>query len=382
MRGDRAAKFWVTVLATVLLVAITALDLVLDGALVLAPLLVLAPMVASAVVSARVTAAFATLAVAAVVVAGWWDDSWATPQHYVRIVDVALVGSAAVLVAVVRLRRERRFARVAAIAEVAQRAILPTFPPQVGRVAIGTRYVSAAEDAVVGGDLYDCYYSQSRVRFLVGDVRGKGIAAVEQAARVIRAFRQSAAIQSELPAVARDMDAYLAPFFGDEEFVTALLVDASDPTSLQLVTCGHPPPLLIPATGVAALPEVPVALPLGLGGDYQAAWVPWGRGDRLLMYTDGLSEARDAQGHFLPLEGLVPLLRARGVEDALSALLEQVGSFVPGGSLTDDLAVMLLEHAGVEQPEARALPRGVPVELASPSSWSVTRTSGGASVET
>ena len=162
----------------------------------------------------------------------------------------------------------------------------------------------------------------ARVRFLVGDVRGKGLAAVEQAARVIRAFRQAAATETSLPDVARDMDAYLTPFMGDEDFATALLVDASHRGRVTLLACGHPPPMLIRPDGTAELLTVPPGLPLGLGGDGEPVTVSWGAGDRLLLYTDGLSEARDEQGQFLPLLELAPTLTASQPDVALDGVLE------------------------------------------------------------
>ena len=172
--------------------------------------------------------------------------------------------------------------------------MLPLIPTHVGPVAAGTRYLSAAEDALVGGDLYDWFHSDQRICFIVGDVRGKGINAVEQAARVIRAFRQSAAGGADLAAAAAEMSTYIAPFLDDEEFVTAALVQVNGRDQMTLVSCGHPQPLLIAANGAARLLELPPCLPLGLGGIYESVTVPWAPGDRLLLYTDGLSEARDA----------------------------------------------------------------------------------------
>jgi hypothetical protein len=139
------------------------------------------------------------------------------------------------------------------------------------------------------------------------------------------------------------MSEYLAPFFDDEEFVTALLVDASGPTRLTLVSCGHPPAMLVRPDGGTSFLEAPAGLPLGLGDRYDAVTVPWAPDDRLLMYTDGLSEARDAQGRFLDLTGLGALLSAGPIEDALDAVLQAVRRHLPSGHLTDDLAVMLLE---------------------------------------
>src|SRR5207248_2837606 len=118
--------------------------------------------------------------------------------------------------------RERRFARMANIADVAQRALLPLLPRRAAGVTVAASYQSAAADAVVGGDLYDCSLVGGHVRFLIGDVRGKGIAAVEQAARVIRAFRQAAALEQTPAAVVANVDDYVTPFLGDEDFATAL----------------------------------------------------------------------------------------------------------------------------------------------------------------
>ena len=352
MTSERAAQVLGAGLATACLVTLVVIDIAIPrGTVVLAPLFALAPLIACAVLSARATAVFAAAAVAMAVASGWWDVTWGSAQQVVRIIDVILISGAAVVVAAVRVHREERFARVVAIAEVAQRAILPTLPPRVGQVAVGARYLSAAQDAVVGGDLYDCYHSSAHVRFLVGDVRGKGIAAVEQAARVIRAFRQSAATQADLPAVAEDMSRYLAPFFDDEEFVTAVLVDATDPARLTLVSCGHPQALLVKGDGSASLIEAPAGLPLGLGDRYDSVSLDWKPGERLLMYTDGLSEARDEHGEFLAVPSLAPFLTDGTVDDALEEALETVRHHIPSGNLTDDLAVLLLENVALPLPE-------------------------------
>ena len=335
-------------LAVLCLVVLVVIDVLVAGRSVsFAALFVLAPLVACAVLPARPTAGFALAAVALAVASGGWNHLWGTTQQYVRVVDVVVVSAAAVVVAGVRVHREGRFERVAAIAEVAQRAILPRLPARTGQVSAAARYESAARDALMGGDLFDCVLSPTGTRFLVGDVRGKGIGAVEQAARTIRAFRQAAAVLPGLPEVAQDMSEYLAQFFDDEEFVTALLVDASDPARLTLVNCGHPAPVLVDADGAACLVEQERGLPLGLGATYSSVTVPWSPGQRLLMYTDGLSEARDASGAFLSPLTLVPALTSGTPELALDNVLEEVRRHVPGGRLTDDLAVVLLEHDSV-----------------------------------
>jgi serine phosphatase RsbU (regulator of sigma subunit) len=351
MKSERSHQILGAALAIGWLGALAGVDLTIHSShLVLAPLLCLAPLIACAVLPPATTGVVAAVAVGLAVLSGVWDGTWGQGQQTIRIVEVAIVSGAAVIVAAVRVRREQRLARVAAIAEVAQRAILPKLPRQTAHLAVAARYVSAARDAVVGGDLYDCFHSASHTRFMVGDVRGKGIAGVEQAARAIRAFRQSAATEPHLPAVAREMSAYLTGFFDDEEFVTALLAEESTDSTLTLVSCGHPPALLVRSEGDASFVELPAGLPLGLGEVYEADTVSVRPGDRLLMYTDGLSEARDRHGRFLPVLDLAPVVAAGTIDGALDAVLDAVRAHVPGGRLTDDLAVLLLERTRVGPP--------------------------------
>ncbi|HET6699375.1 MAG TPA: PP2C family protein-serine/threonine phosphatase [Nocardioidaceae bacterium] len=334
------------VLAATCLLGLAVADLLAPPTLILSALFALGPLIACAVLPTAATAGFAVTATVLALLSGVWNGVSGNGQQIVRVLDVAVISAAAVLVAWVRVRRERRHARYVAIAEVAQKAILPTLPRVAGQVSVASRYVSAAQDAVVGGDLYDCYHSAEHTRFLVGDVRGKGVAGVEQAARTIRAFRQSAATRPTLAAVAADMSGYLQNFFDDEEFVTAVLVDTTDPAALTLVSCGHPQPILVDEQGSATYLDLPAGLPLGLGDHYESVTVPWPVGERLLLYTDGLSEARDRRGEFLSLLSLEPQLTDHSVDEALDAVLTTVRRHVPGGHLNDDLAVVLLERTG------------------------------------
>jgi phosphoserine phosphatase RsbU/P len=308
----------------------------------------LAPLIACAVVPVAGTASIGGLAVFAAAMSGLWNGTFGSTQHTVRILNVVLVGAAAVAIAAVRVHRERRFAQVSEIAQVAQRAILPVLPARAGHVATAARYQSAARGAMVGGDLYDCYHSAEHIRLVVGDVRGKGIAGVEQAARVIRAFRQSAALRSTLAEVAEEMDDYLVDFFSEEEFVTVLLVDATEPGLLRMISAGHPSPQLVGPEDAHTV-DLPSALPLGLGlgrrsGSYAETAVGWGPGDRLLMFTDGLSEARDSRGTFFPVSSLDNVLRSKSIQQAAEGSVVAVSDHVPRGSLKDDLAVVVIEH--------------------------------------
>ncbi len=340
-------------LATGWLVGLLMLDIAVPPSVVPDTLFAIAPLIACSVLTPRAAAGFGTAAVFLLVWSGWWNQTWDGPQQWIRLLDVVLVSSAAVLVAFVRVRRERRLTRVTAIAEAAQRVILPTVPPAIEGLHTASRYLSAAADAVIGGDLYDCSVTEGYTRFIVGDVRGKGLEAVEHAARVIRAFRQAAATKPSLAEAVEDMDTYLRPFLGDEDFVTALLLDLTCQGTVTITSCGHPPAILVQPDGSATFLEPPTGLPLGLGYDTQDDSFPWGPGDRLLLYTDGLSEARDAGGEFLPLLDVAPILAGGGLDEALDSLLDRVRTHVPNGALGDDLAVLLLENSVVPSAATR-----------------------------
>lgn len=347
MRTTRRGQLVGVGLATLWLVVFVVLDVnTPPTTTIFITLFPVAALIACAVLSPVVTAAFAAAAVIASASGGWWDQLWRTDagEQAVRVVDAALIGGAAVVIAAVRVRRERQLARMTTVAEVAQRSILPKMPPIVGTLAVAARYVSAADDILVGGDLYDYCADDAAARLVIGDVRGKGLDAVEQAARVIRAFRQFAASEADLSAVAKSIGAYLRPFLDDEEFITALLVDASAPGFVTLLSCGHPPPLLIHGDGEVSVPELPAGLPLGLGDGYTAIRVPWQPGDRLLMFTDGLSEARDAHGEFFSPLTVASRLAREDLDAALDTMLHAVRRHVAGGRLADDLAVMLVQN--------------------------------------
>ncbi|NUR07723.1 MAG: serine/threonine-protein phosphatase [Nocardioidaceae bacterium] len=307
-------------------------------------LVALAPMAACAALSVRATAGFAVAALVLTVWLGAQNGAWGTGQQWVRLFDAVAVSAAAVVIATVRSRRERQLNRLTNISQIAQQAVLPVVPAQVPGVAVASRYESASEDAFVGGDLYDCSWTEGYTRFIIGDVRGKGIAALGQAARVIRSFRQAAATKETLPEVVADMDTYLQSFFGPEDFVTAVVVDVTTPDQLKIVSCGHQPALLVRANGDAEFLDAPAGLPLGIGHDSDPVTIRWAPGDRLLLYTDGMSEARDRAGAFFPLRAQAALLREGSLEDALDALLERLFGHVPSGQLGDDLAAVLLEN--------------------------------------
>jgi serine phosphatase RsbU (regulator of sigma subunit) len=262
-------------------------------------------------------------------------------------------------------RQSQRLADVTSVAEAAQRALLRPLPGRVGPLELGVVYLAAAAEARVGGDLYEVTRTQFGIRLIVGDVRGKGLDAVEIAADVLGVFREVAHEVYTLAEVARRIDASLArrPAAPLEEFVTAVLAEI-DPAEgrLTVYNCGHPPPLVLSpgadgpaghgAPQVSAVDVPAPALPLrlmSLGGTSGAErTVPLQRGDALLLYTDGVTEARDARGEFYPLEERVAELAARagGADGGLLDRLRDDLVRHVGAPLDDDAALLLVRVTG------------------------------------
>src|SRR5690606_26045158 len=134
-----------------------------------------------------------------------------------------------------------------------------------------------------------------------------------------------------------------------EQFVTAIIAEIHD-TEVSLVSFGHPPPLLLRSDGDVQVAEPPdQGLPLGLGvfeaARAQPHRVPFHRGDRILFFTDGVIEARNAEGEFYPLQERTALLRREDPQVALDALRADLVEHV-GGPLLDDAAMLLLHRPG------------------------------------
>lgn len=235
-----------------------------------------------------------------------------------------------------------RLAAVTRVAAAAQHAILAPVPARVGPVALAARYVSAAAEALIGGDLYEVVERPGAVRLLIGDVRGKGLEAVRTATVVLGEFRAAAADRVDLTDVAVQMDRRVAPYLTDEDFVTALLAEIGHDGWLTVASCGHPPALLTTEQGLVEVGSSG-SLPLGLGATPTAERHHLVPGQRLLLYTDGMLEARDPAGRFVDLRAVVGALDDGNLDGALDRMLDALQRAV-GGELGDDLALLVAEY--------------------------------------
>ena len=298
--------------------------------------------VASMLTSARRTALVAVSCVVLAYLLGYLRDEGSGLEWVLRASLGTGLGVLAVVSANVRDKREERLRRMTIIAATAQQALLSSLPSSVGDLDLAARYVSATAAAQVGGDLYEVTSTPYGVRLIVGDVRGKGLEAVQVAATVLSAFRHAAVSEPDLADLARGMDGVLRRLIGDEDFVTAVVAEVG-PGGLTLVNCGHPAPLLLVGSSVTALEAAQPSPPLGLGADPEPSTHPWPPGARLLLFTDGLVEARDRRGRFFPLAEHAPALASGDLEEALDRLVGALRAHADD-HLGDDLALVLAER--------------------------------------
>jgi serine phosphatase RsbU (regulator of sigma subunit) len=332
--------------APVLIVAAVALaDLAGGAGMIWLPLLATGPALAATTNGPRGVLCVGLLTVVLAAVLGARDGA---PSRELAAVLSALVAVtlAGALASFLRGRRERVLEDVRSVAEAAQHALLKPVPETVGPFQVAVRYSAAAAEARIGGDLYALVSTPYGVRLIVGDVRGKGLPAVGTAALVLGVFREAAYDEPDLLAVVDRIERSLARNLGHDDFVTAVVAGHPRTGQLELVNCGHAPPLVVRGSeGVVEVEPAQPAPPLGLRAltdrtpDLQV--LPFADGDQLLLYTDGVTEARDRGRAFYPLaEGFARHLSEEPVR-TLGALHDELLAHV-GGRLHDDAALLLI----------------------------------------
>ena len=257
---------------------------------------------------------------------------------------LVLLAAFAVVNSALRIAAQRRLGQARAVARVAQSALLREVPRSVAAARLASRYLSASAEARVGGDVVEVIADGANPRWLVGDTRGKGLAAVRLASVAATSFRDACAQPGlSLAEVARAVDASVTRAAAQEDFVTAVFAELDPRGWLQLVNCGHPPALRLSADGeLAELSPTAFATPLGLHPDIHPSTFSVRTGDRLLFFTDGLLEARDRAGDFFRVDQHTDALRRPDLQAAADELLERLRAHTRH-RLDDDVAVLLAE---------------------------------------
>lgn len=241
-----------------------------------------------------------------------------------------------------------------AIARTLQAAMLPQRLPENPRYTGKATMVPARE---MGGDFYDFFsVGENRVGLVIADVSGKGVPAAFFMAISRTILQGSARERRTAGACLADTNDLLYQQNPLELFVTAFygILDL-DTGELSYANAGHNPPLIARTDGsVSHLPVTGgVAMGVMPGLHYAEDRVTLAPGDTLLLYTDGISEAMDREGHEFTEARLIGSLseaHRQSVEIVMSSVIDSVNRFVGGAPQSDDITCLVVRYKGPPPP--------------------------------
>jgi serine phosphatase RsbU (regulator of sigma subunit) len=242
--------------------------------------------------------------------------------------------------------RQKELEQDLALAREIQSSFLPQSRPAIEGYKFFDYYCPAHH---VGGDYLDYItLPDGRLAVVVGDVVGHGVAAAMMMAKLSGETTSHLEHETDPAAAITKLNALLIKRQADR-FVT-LLVCVLDPRTheVTIANAGHMPPIWRHADGSLEEPGGELSgLPLGVVAEvkYRQQTVLLARGDYLLMYTDGINEARNAAGRQFTVERIRQhVRRAPGVEDAFEGVLDDVRQFIGRGPQADDMCLVCLQR--------------------------------------
>ncbi|MEA2509751.1 MAG: hypothetical protein QOG21_1833 [Actinomycetota bacterium] len=204
----------------------------------------------------------------------------------------------------------------------------------------------------VGGDAFDYCINGRTLYLTIIDAMGHGLEAALLSTQAVAAYRYARRRQASLADTAYTIEGALTHQFGGDKFVTGLLIQLDlEDGSMSWITSGHVVPLLVRGGKVRQLSDAPILSPMGLNllDDVSGAEVSLRKGDRVLLYSDGVIEARAPNGEYLELDRLIDLIQAadhdKGIDQLVHGLIEEVITHSQG-PLRDDATILGFEYLG------------------------------------
>ena len=255
---------------------------------------------------------------------------------------VAIAGQAALAIDNARLYQQQK-----EFADTMQRSLLPREQPAVAGLEVGEVYESSAR-VDVGGDVYDFLeLGDGRLAVVLGDVTGHGVEATADMAMAKFVFRSLAREHPEPGDFLASANDVVVDEIAPGKFITMTYV-AVDPTrgEVACANAGHPPPrLVLPDGTVGGLDASGLVLGIDSGQEYEEVRAELPVGAAIVLYTDGVVEAR-RDGELYGTDRLDVLLaeeRNLSARELAHAVTEDARRY-SGGELSDDLAVVVIRR--------------------------------------
>jgi hypothetical protein len=253
----------------------------------------------------------------------------------------------------------RRSMPMSLAAEI-QWALMPPLTMLTPRVALAGILEPAYD---VAGDSFDYAINDDIVHLAVVDAMGHGLNAAILATLAISAYRHARRASVGLADLYGLMDAAIDKQFGPDQFVTAQMMRLDIATGrLQWVNAGHPAPLLIRGRQVIQALESPGTLPVGIGGDTpHISEEQLRRGDRVLFFTDGVTEEHRPGGEQFGQERFISFVEHAGrTGDSVQEMVRTLSHSLTrarGGATTDDATLLVVEWRGGSADHLTTWPR-------------------------
>jgi len=242
-------------------------------------------------------------------------------------------------------REKQRLEEELNVARAIQQDLLPAGLPSEGWFRAAGSSVTSRQ---VGGDYFDVRHIDSDTfACAIADVSGKGVSAALLAALLQGAFLFASEGPTEIGDVMARMNRFLYERAKGEKYATLFYCTLARNGKLCWSNAGHPKPILVRGSELIHLEST--GLPLGMldVATYEMKQIHLLHGDKIVLYSDGLSEAENAEGEFFDRKGFAETLRANsslGCAELQAKLVEAVQDFSEGTELSDDITTLVLEY--------------------------------------
>ena len=233
----------------------------------------------------------------------------------------------------------RRYQQELSIAASIQQRLMAVTIPDVPFARLGGRNLSCKE---IGGDFFDAVNTPDGLTLVLADVSGKGVSAALLASTLQGMIYSQLVAGMPLVEIVSGVNRFFTHKHIGEKYATVILARIRPEGELEYVNCGHIPPLVV-SSGNVDRPSHG-NLPVGLlpDAEYTGAKVQLKPGDRLVLVTDGVTEAENARGDFFEDSRLELAAKSGGLDDIFSA----ISKFCAGNPLNDDCTVVELVYTG------------------------------------
>src|ERR1035438_5145939 len=245
-------------------------------------------------------------------------------------------------------RAKQRMEEELKVARDIQQSLLPRSLPSAGWLRAAGSSVASAQ---VGGDYYDVIAVNDRCwGAVVADVSGKGVSSALLAALLQGALIPAIDHADVLTRRMERLNTFLIDRTGGEKYATVFYCLLDQSGRLDYVNAAHCPPIVVRPSGETAELEA-TGVPVGLleGSRYELAGRQLSPGEKVVIYTDGVTEAQDARGAFFGRKRLFDLVRAHAGASSTElhdAIQGAVREFTEGAPQSDDITLVVLDYRG------------------------------------